>query len=272
MIDTFLRIFAHLLPNARAWRITVDKSLRKFFEGLAPLGVDIKLYYDLILYDILPETTRELELWEQQFGLKAYGLTEPQRRDRLDRTWKTLGGQDPYYIQATLQANSFDVYVHEWWVPGTEPAVNSHAAATPRNPFTYLQQDTFGIVYLAECGEALAQCGEATAQAGNSLSPAGYVLVNKITEPLPRPMAAGESLAQCGEPLAECGDILSYYESPVRYTIPIDPATWPYFLYIGGATFGTLATVDPKRKDEFEELCLKICPTQQWLGILVTYT
>lgn len=272
MIATFLRIISHLLPNARAWGITVDKPLRRFFEGLSPLGVDIKQYYDLILYDILPSTTREMSLWEQQFGLRSYGLTEQQRRDRLDRTWKTLGGQDPFYIQNTLQANGFSVYVHEWWIPGTEPALNSHTAATPRNPLTYLRDDATGIVYIVECGEAIAQCGEATALAGNSLNPSGYVLVNKIYEPIPRLMAAGESLAQCGEPLAECGDTLSYYESPVKYNIPNDPSTWPYFLYIGGATFGDLATVDPKRKDEFEELCLKICPTQQWLGILVTYT
>jgi hypothetical protein len=254
MIDTFLQILTHLLPNARAWHITVDKTLRKFFEGLAPIGVDIKLYYDLILYDILPSATRELALWEQQFGLISYGLTEQQRRDRLGRTWKTLGGQDPFYIQSTLQANGFDVYVHEWWVPASKPAVNSSVAATPRNPFSYLREDTGIIVYLVECGEALAQCGETLAQAGESNTPSGYALVNKIVAPIQDPLA------------------LSYYESPVEYNIPLDPNTWPYFLYIGGETFGTLATVDPKRKDEFEDLCLKICPTQQWLGILVTYT
>ena len=35
---TFLRVFKHLLPNARAWRITVDKKLRQFFEGLSGVG------------------------------------------------------------------------------------------------------------------------------------------------------------------------------------------------------------------------------------------
>lgn len=272
MIDTFLRIITHLLPNARAWRITVDKTLRKFFEGLAPLGVDIKLYYDLILYDILPSTTREIDLWEQQFGLRAYGLTEQQRRDRLDITWKALGGQDPYYIQTTLRAHGFDVYVHEWWVPGTEPAVNSHAAATPRNPLTYLRDGDISVTYFAECGEALAQCGEADAQAGETASPSGYVLVNKVYETIAVEMQAGELLAQCGEDSAQCDNVLTYIERNIRYTIPTDPSYWPYFLYIGGQTFGDLATVDPKRRDEFEELCLKISPNQQWLGILVTYT
>jgi hypothetical protein len=164
------------------------------------------------------------------------------------------------------------VFVHEWWQPGTEPAVNSKAAATPRNPLLYLKETTAPIIYVVEAGEALAQCGEATAQAGESVNPLGYPLVNKIYHPVPREMAAGETLAQCGETLAQCGEILSYYESQVEYTVPTDPVYWPYFLYIGGETFGTLATVDPKRRDEFEELCLKICPNQQWLGIMVTYT
>ena len=272
MIDMFLRIITHLLPNARAWRITVDKSLRKFFEGLAPIGVDIKSFFDLILFDILPSTTRSLDLWEQQFGLRSYGLTEQQRRDRLEGVWKTLGGQDPYYIQSTLQANGFNVFVHEWWVPGTEPAVNSTAQATPRNPLTYLIDGDVTRVYFAECGEVLAQCGEADALAGETVSPTGYTLVNKIYEPVPAKVQCGEALAQSGELLAQCNETLSYYERLVRYNIPIDPNTWPYFLYIGGEIFGDLATIDPKRRDEFEELCLKICPTQQWLGILVTYT
>lgn len=272
MIDTFLRIITHLLPNARAWRITVDKTLRKFLTGLAPLGVDVKSYFDLILFDILPSTTRELDRWEQQFGLRAYGLTEQQRRDRLDITWKALGGQDPEYIQETLRANGFDVYVHEWWVPGTEPAVNSTAQATPRNPQTYLIDGGVTLAYFAECGETLAQCGEADALAGETVSPTGYLLVNKIYEPVPAKVQCGELQAECGELLAECDETLSYYERPISYNIPTDPNTWPYFLYIGGQTFGDLATVDPKRRDEFEELCLKICPTQQWLGIIVTYT
>ena len=45
----FLRVFQHLLPNAKAWRITAAKQLREFFQGLTkPLGDDAKDYYDNI--------------------------------------------------------------------------------------------------------------------------------------------------------------------------------------------------------------------------------
>lgn len=239
----FFRIFKHLLPTGRAWRITTEKRLREFFEGLSGLGADVKTFLDLIWLDLFPASTRELDAWDKQFGLPNTGLTDQQRRDRLDATWKALGGQDPQYIQDTLQANGFTVFVHEWWVPGSEAAVNVKACATPRDPTAVLPGQ-----------------------------PLGYPLVNKIviTKPNILPLC-GEPLAQCGEPSALCGNYTEFTDTLKEYTVPIDPEKWPYFLYIGAQVFPGLANVDLERKDEFEALCLKICPTQQWLGILVTY-
>ena len=234
----FLNIFKHLLPDARAWRLVPEKFLRKFFTGLAnsDIAVGVKTFFDEIVSDIDPQQTRELDAWENQFALPDAGLTEQERRDRLAATWKAVGGQDPRYIQDTLQAAGFPVYVHEWWVPGSEPAIDSPAAATPRDPSIVLGGI---IVYINECNEALAQCGEALAECGERTTPPGYLLVNK---------------------------------DGTTYTVPVDPAEWPYILYIGDAVFGATATVDANRKDEFEDLCLKICPAQQWLGIIVSYT
>jgi len=269
---SFLRTFKHLLPRARAWKITEDKQLREFFEGLTGIGSDTKEFVDNIYLDLSPNTTREMTLWEQQFGLRATGLTEQERRDRIDANWKLPGGQNPQYIQDTLRANGFDVYVHEWWDQGTEPAVGVKQCVAPRNPLQWIRRKYTGVVLLIECGELAAQCGEPAAQAGNSLEPLGYPLVNKIFETMPDEInLCGEPLAAAGEPSAQCGNFLVYREEAREYTVPNDPAKWPYFLYIGAETFGEIAQVDPKRKDEFEELCLKICPTHLWLGILVEY-
>ncbi len=269
---TFLRVFKHLLPRGRAWRITIDKKLRQFFAGLSNTGDSVKSFLDEIWEDISPATTRQIPEWEQQFGLPSTGLTTQQRRDRIDAAWKALGGQDPDYIQATLRANGFDVYVHEWWEPGTEPGPGVQACATARNPLMWLRREFTRVDILVECGEALAQCGEVFAQAGNSLEPGGYPLVNKIlrTSPDLLPLC-GEAAAECGEPTALCGNYVGFRSDQQPYIVPRDPTKWPYFLYIGGETFGELAQVDPKRRDEFERLCLKICPAQQWLGILVEY-
>ena len=236
---SFLNIFKHLLPNALAWKLTPDKFLRKFFTGLAnsDIATGVKAFFDNIFSDIDPQQTRELAAWETQFGLPNTGQTEQERRDRLEAAWKAVGGQDPRYIQDTLQAAGFDVYVHEWWLPGSEPAIDSPAAATPRDPTLVLGGGT--IFYLVECNEAVAECGEALAEAGERTTPPGYVLVNK---------------------------------DGTVYSVSVVPAEWPYYLYIGGAVYPDTAIVDPKRKDEFEDLCLKICPAQQHLVILIEYS
>lgn len=229
----FLRILPHLLPNARAWRLTADKKLRQLFDGLSGTGSDARTFFDDAWSDVFPATTRELGKWEQQFGLGDAGLTEQSRRGRLDATWKALGGQDPDYIQNTLRATGFDVYVHEWWEPGTEPAAGNRQCATPRNPFSVLSNDN---------------------------------IVSGLT------VTCGNPAATCGNPAATAGAFEVLHDVERRYFIPIDSSKWPYFLYIGGENFPDLAAVETSRKDEFEALCLKICPTQQWLGILVEYS
>lgn len=268
----WLRIFKHLLPHGKAWRLTIDRTLRKFFEGLSDIGASAKEYIDLVWLDIFPDTTREISAWETQFGLPSVGLTTQQRRDRLAATWKALGGQDPAYIQRVLQENGFDVYVHEWWTPGSEPAVGVKQCVTPRSPLMYLRREFTKVQLGVECGEALAQCGEAFALAGNGVEPRGYPLVNRILRTVPdvQPLA-GEALAACGEALAHCGNFEGFRTEYQNYIVPSDTTKWPYFLYIGAESINDIAQVDPKRRDEFEALCLKICPTHLWLGILVEY-
>jgi len=266
------KVFQHVLPNARAWRLTIDKKLRQLFVGLGDASQSVREFYNSVFADIFPQTTRSISEWEDQFGLPASGLTEQQRRDRLDAVWKAVGAQDPNYIQATLRGAGFDVYVHEWWEPGTEPPVGSHACATPRNPLMWLRREFTGVTLLVECGEPLALCGEEFAESGNSLEPRGYPLVNKIYQSTPDILPlCGELVAECGEPEALCNNYVAFREDLRDYIVPNDPSKWPYFLYIGGETFGGIAQVDPRRKDEFEALCLKICPAQQWLGVLVEY-
>jgi hypothetical protein len=269
----FLRLYQHLLPDGRAWRTTVNKRLRQFFAGLAEAPSDIKDAADEVWLDLLPESTDKLNEWERQFGLPGNVTGENDRRSRLAATWRSLvGGQSPRYIQDTLQASGFDVYVHEWWEPSTPPTPGSFGNPTVRNPLLYLRREFTKVDLLVECGEALALCGEEFAEAGNSLEPRGYPLVNKIRQTVPDLVPlCGEEFAEAGEVNMLCGNFFEYIETFKEYIVPNDPTKWPYFLYIGGENFGDLAQINPKRRDEFEALCLKICPTQQWLGVLVEY-
>ena len=272
-MSVFLRIFKHLLPTGRAWRITTDKPLRWFFEALATVGEGLRQFADNVWLDVSPSTTRELDAWEEQFAIYDKAPNEAARRARLAAAWQAVGGQDPKYLQETLRAAGFDVYIHEWWEPGTVPAPGSRHAAVARNPLLWLRSRYGAVSPQVECGEPDAACGETWAAMGNGRSLKGYPLVNKVFVNRPDYIVlCGEPLAACGEPTALTGNYKGNGDRVRDYYIPSDPSTWPYFLYIGGQEFGTLAEVPETRRAEFEALALKISPLQQWLGILVEFT
>jgi len=228
----FFRIIRHLLPSGKAWRLTIDKTLRRFFEGLSSGPADARGFVDDVYDDLDPQRTRELAAWEQQFGVKAGSLTDQERRDRLDALWKATGGQDPRYIEDTLRGAGFDIRIYEWWVPGS-------AGPNPpkRNPFAAL-----GEVSIIRCGSAEARCGNEPARCGNITVGDGYLLVNRGLE------------------------------SPTPPAIPTDETKWPYILYIGGSSFDQPALIPAARRLELETLALQIAPTQQWLGMIVNFT
>jgi hypothetical protein len=261
-----LSIFQHLLPRAKAWRITVDKQLRQFFDGLVvPLVDDTKEFIDLVWSDIDPQQTRELTAWESQWGLLSTDLTTQERRDRLAATWKALGGQSPKYIQDTLRNAGFNVYVHEWW---EEPVVGGNPIA--RNPLLYINDGLSQFLYSAICGGAEAVCGSSETVCGASLEGTGYPLVNKVFAAR-QLIVCGAQEANCGNAGAICGSREATYSEKV-YAIPRDLTKWPYFLYIGAQSFPDHASVPLERRNEFETLLLKICPTHLWIGVLVDYT
>lgn len=277
----WLRIFQHLLPTARAWWLTPDKVLRDFFLGFAPPLDDTREFFDQLFVDIDPQQTTQLEEWEFQFALPPASLTPQQRRDRLDGRWKAQGGQSPRYIQDTLQAAGFDVYVHEWWVPDplhpTGGSVDGDSVPVARNPNDYLFDGTGGLPFLMYDGGTDSQDGDLDglsaiiAQDGQTAVEAGYPLVNKILESSDSEIGDGDADMLDGGLEAQDGGIVTTY-SQKQYTIPVDPTKYPYFLYIGAETFPEIADLSEARRDEFEDLCLKICPTEQWLGILVQYS
>lgn len=292
-MSIFTRTYERLLPKARAfffWQST--SQLRQFFEGLSGLPDDVRAFFDSMWTTTQPAETGELTAWEKQFGLPESGLSEADRRTRLDAAWSALGGQSPRYLQDTLQANGFNVYVHEWWqTPATEPPI-------ARDPRTYLS-DSDGAEFVWQCGQLdagsnpIALCGEDGSNlsapfdvplvCGQTNDPVGYVLVNKIrtSETIVIGCSALSDQLECSDrgvfedPIqnfAYCGQPRSVTFGDFGYSISDDSDQWRYFIYYGGETFPDQAAVDPLRRNEFEDLVLKLSPGQLWLGILVDYT
>ena len=225
-----LDAFKHLLPSGKAWRLTVGRQLREFFEGLSVEPGDAQDYQDGVWNDYRPANTTKLDEWEDQFGLIASGLTEQERRDRLDATWKAQGGQSPRYLQDTVQNAGFPLFIHEWWHPGITPPV-------PRDPNNWISVDGTGSRVLTQLGKPGIQLGGPIATLGKA-GLLGDLIEDNLIEPV---------------------------------AIPTDPATYPYFLYFGGAVFGESVNIPVERQQELDTLLLKLCPAQQWIGIFVEY-
>lgn len=267
--DVHFRIYEHLFPRGLAFRFNVlEKRFREFVDALSSVGRDAEEYVNGVYADLDPQTTTKLEEWEEQWNLPPVsGSTEQGRRDRLEATWKQLGGQDPRYIEDMLRNAGFDVYVHEWWeLEGdgsrTEPPV-------VRNPNIYLQNA--GTAWGVTCGADLAECGEATALDGEFTFVPSRPLVNIVFTAQTRyTTTCGNPTSQCGEAVADDGQEQNVYTRK-QYDVPTDDRWWPYFLYIGGETFPQIAEVPIERRDEFEELLLSICPCHLLIGPIVSY-
>lgn len=232
-MSLFLRIYTHLLPTGAAWRLGFQKQITKFFDGLTGLPSDARAYADAVYQDLFPSTTRELESWEREFGLEPNG-SEATRRLALAAAWASGGGQSPAYIESVLQTAGFNLFVHEWWSSGP-PYV-------ARDPRTYTTHPKIGTW---QCSTFLSgpRCSSfSTKPRCNAFlaNEPGYIVNKDLTRRPPPP-------------------------------VPDDASKFPFFIYIGAATFPTHATVDATRRDELERLILKIRPAQQWVVMLVNY-
>lgn len=233
--------FQHLLPRALAWRTTIATNLRRYIQGLAAFAADVRAFIDLVYLDLFPASTRELESWEFQFALPSTGL-EVVRRLRLAAAWRAQGGQSPDYIQSVLHVAGFtEVFIHEWWSNG--PPARHGPPYVARDPRAYTTQPLIGAYQCEattpwECfdtgpGEPLAPHCDASL-----VNEPGYLVNLDLTPRAPPP-------------------------------VPDDPAFWPYFLYFAGESFPDLAEVDATRIDELKEILLRLCPTQQWIVLLI---
>jgi len=116
-LDRWVKVFDRLLPRSRAWNLVFNRVLRKFFHGISILPQLIHNHLGSILLEAFPQTTTHLHDWSWQLGSPL-----DFDADDLEDEYQDEGGQSPGYLQDLLHRYGFtDLYVHEWWVPGTDP-------------------------------------------------------------------------------------------------------------------------------------------------------
>lgn len=234
-----LTLIIRLFPRAEAWRIAIGSWLRKLLEGFASLPAAARVFIDRVYEQLNPRTVdaENIPDWERQFGINFPASDEVTRRLALAAKWAATGGQSPQYIEDTLQAAGFNVYVHEWWVPPNE------APRTARDPRAYANQPLIGQYQCIPDGETQHECADVSNGPQCTewlMNEVNYIVNDNLTPIAPPP-------------------------------IPSDPDRWRFFIYIGAETFPNSAEVPMSRRDEFRELLLTICPAQQWIVTLVDY-
>lgn len=193
----FFRIFQHLLPDGEAWRVTIDKTLRRLLLGLANSHASLRDFIERVYDDRLPDTSRDVAPWLNQFGLEP-AATDADQRQQLASAWQATGGQSPAYLQSVVQAAGFPLYIFEFWLLG--------GVLDPR---TYTDQPLIGTV---QCGESRAQCGESRAQCNDFLVNDPHYLVNlaltrSAPPPIPSDPATWVHFLYWGGPSAEFVDL-----------------------------------------------------------------
>jgi hypothetical protein len=111
----FFKVIKYLYPRSKAFRNIADNNFRKFLSGMAYGPDDVQEYLENIYGDLFPETTRELDKWEEQFGVVfAKQYDEAIRRKLLKSFWNiNTGGQSTMYLQDILELISPDFKVIE---------------------------------------------------------------------------------------------------------------------------------------------------------------
>jgi hypothetical protein len=257
----WFNIFKTLFPRGNAFSLIIQKKFTQFIEGLTALPDDFRQYIDRVWLDLFPDTTRELELWNKQFGIVPGQNSIAMQRTNLASRWANDGGQGADYIQSILQAAGFNVQVHE-----NNP---------PVDPDVFLNS-----IPQMVAGGANAYAGRDDAFAGRT---GGQLLVNgPVVTNIPLYLCvSGAEFMSAGNEAALSGYFEKLETIDKIYSIPDDSDYWGWFFFIGGdatrnETTHELETIETvnipnSRQREFKDLILTLKPAQSWVGLLIEF-
>lgn len=259
-----------LFPKGSIWNIKSDGDMDKLIEALAEN--DDRLSEDLCCLCAIrdPFLTPLLSDLEKEYGIQTdLNLSEEDRRMQLATVvYKGDNGGSKDDLQTALQAAGFDVQVHEN-SPAVDPDIFLNSI-----PFMVAGGDN------AFAGFFPVNPGEYTSIAGKT---GGDLLVNgAVFEQRPDyTSVADEDNMVAGNGSAQAGRFTELIQEEIVYPIPDDPASWPFFFFVGGdatrdgsgaLTAIETADVPRSRQVAFERIILRYKPIHSWAGLIINYT
>lgn len=209
------------LPKAPLFSSIKDRFFTSLVKSLGSVPKSAYDYNGQNLTDVHPETTTRADEWSDQFGFATTLSTS-----RLLAQWRQQGGQSPNYLQEQLHAAGYtNLFVHEWWVPGSSPVA-------ARNPMPYIND-----------------------------FPPNNLLVNGIAYSFLDLPQCGDAY-QCGDDL-QCGDDEGIKFEEKIYPHPDVSEQYPFYFYVGAETWPDFAALTAEETEDVKRLIYKIKPMQQ---------
>lgn len=229
-LSFWVKVFDRLLPRSRVWSLILDRTLKKFFEGISALPKMVQEHIGSVLLEAFPQTTSYLSDWSLFFG-SPIDMTA----DELEAEWGAFGGQSPQYIQDKLDAAGFNLFVHEWWVPDSVPPV-------ARNPFSPIDLINTSYVLVND--------------------------LNEIEKDYTYQFGDGTQFV--GDGSVSFGAYDGYFLRPKRYPCPNNPEEYPVYWYVCGPTWPNYATVQQSKFRTLIRLLYKLKPVHTRIILRVT--
>lgn len=210
-----------LLPTSSIFSSVKDRFFTAMVQAWGTAAKSVHEINGQNLTDIFTQKTTRLEDHSDQFG-----YVETQDADRVSALWAEEGGQSPDYLQSQLHAAGLtNLYVHEWWVEGSDPPV-------ARNPILYIRNH----------------------QPNN-------LLVNPVSSIYDDIPQCGDDL-YCGDNIY-CGDSEGLKYEEKIYPHPDVVEQYPFYFYVCGETFGVPASLTDSELIEAKRIIYKIKAMEQ---------
>jgi uncharacterized protein YmfQ (DUF2313 family) len=250
MIEKLLRLTKKLYPTGRAFRIPAGGEIEKFHLALAESEEQAFNDAVSILDSILPDndnfSVEDAQQWEERLGMISNPLVSLSDRKlaiirKMNHPGDIQARQSWDYLQNSLQAAGFDVYIYE------------------NIPELSIEQLFLNV---SSGSGAVGQQG--LGQQGDFQQGSPYSVYHGLFE------VAQQGIGQQGD--FQEGSYI--YKNKVANYIDEDldkmfnfGSNYRSTFYICDSVLGSFAEVDINRKEEFRQLILKIKPVQS-IGIL----
>jgi hypothetical protein len=248
MACDFTKIFKILLPTGRAFQAFYNSTFYKFIDALAQEPERICDFYNDIRDAGIPGKIplEALPYWEDDLAIPQNDtLTVVQRNDRIKGKLAAKGGQGPGYIEATLQAAGFPVYVYEN-NPISNPDVRAYTSTL--NGFTLGSGATLG---------AYTDRIDPRTITGTLIAGPDIYIINKNYLATLGQFTLGEY---------DLGQYIGNTTTEYQYVIPAVPSQYIFVWFLAGpGGLNDFVDIPAAMFTDFKRLILEIKPAHTWV-------